>query len=117
MSSCERRISNRSARAQLPSWVGVVNGRGDDKDGTAIRVAPEPRIRQVPPQAPAAAAAIEDSRRKKDQEDTPAVQTSANARGGWCEQEAQAQGKCSGVHYDASARMKRSYKGKTHGWP
>ena len=55
--------------------------KGDDKDGTAIRLAPEPRIRQVTPQAPAAAAAIEDTRRKKDQEDTPAVRTSANARG------------------------------------
>ena len=53
--------------------------KGGDEDGKAIKMAPEPRIRQVPPQAPAAA--IEDTRRKKDQEDTPATRTSANARG------------------------------------
>ena len=79
--------------------------KGDDKDGGSIRVAPEPRIRQAPPQAPAAtAAAIEGGR--KDQDDAPATQASANARGGWCEQEAQAKGKRATIRADGSARVK-----------
>ena len=50
-----------------PVLPGSRKRKGDDKDGTAIKVAPEPRIRQAPPQAPAAGtAAIEDTRKTRD---------------------------------------------------
>jgi len=79
----EVQLRKEDERGKRPRPAPVMGGsrkrKGGDEDGKAIRLAPEPRIRQVPPQAPAAA--IEDTRRKKDQEDTPAVRTSANARG------------------------------------
>ena len=80
----EVQLRKEDERGKRPRPAPVMGGsrkrKGGDEDGKAIRLAPEPRIRQVPPQAPAAAA-IEDTRRKKDQEDTPATRTSANARG------------------------------------
>ena len=63
-----------------PVMGGSRKRKDDDRGGTAIKVAPEPRIRQAPPQAPAAAvAAIEDTRKNRD---PPAIRTSANAGGG-----------------------------------
>ena len=59
-----------------PVMPGSRKRKGDDKDGKAIKMAPEPRVRQAPPQA--VAAAIEDTRKAQD---TPAIRTSANARG------------------------------------
>ena len=76
-----------------PVMGGSRKRKGGDEDGKAIRMALEPRIRQAPPQAPAAVAAIEDTRNTRD---APAIRTSANARGADTKK-AEEEGECSNV--------------------